>query len=205
MEDFMLSLKKIVFAVTTIICLASSTFARVNSKDYLPGNSEMEAKQAVRQYYQNLVLLTANKTRSISLFDVAQPPDQYCHERKSCVDVACQYGQNCQYGSHLNEIITLCRGTDGNCVDGACKYGQNCQYSSHLNDIITACHDSNGECVQAACQYGQNCQYSSHLDDIMRLCKGADGDCVRSACKYSNNCQYSSHLEDTIKSCGGQK
>lgn len=172
----MRSLRKCVIVITAIICLATSVFAGENSKvsstELLSNGPSISAAQAVQKYFKNLVLKSVNKTRSLLPLASTHPLDQICHDRQSCVDVACKYSGNCGFSSTLNDIITACHNTNGECVQAACEYSGNCGFSSTLRGIMNSCNGADGDCVRSSCKYSGNCGFSSTLNSIIKSCGG---------------------------------
>lgn len=209
-------MKSLLLAMMAIVFVACTSTPEKRAPDSLPDPRKEESKEPSnstvpikKQKDLFAYYVTVAKTAQTKVASNGSDQDwrSRCEDWQpvSCMKTVCaQGGYNCQARSHLEEVVQLCKESDGRCVQEVCKQGgYNCQARSHLEDVVKMCKESRGSCVKAVCkQGGYNCQARSHLESVVELCQKANGPCIEDICSQGGyNCQARSHLEDVIKMC----
>lgn len=121
----------------------------------------------------------------------------------SCVEVACNYTNDCSFRSNLEEYARACRDVDGQCVSALCNH-RGCNFKSEVLATIHSCQDVDAACVQQGCLY-DHCTFQSDRDEVTQACRGyVDTECLRSLCNHAGDCSFLSRFVDSARACSAR-
>ncbi len=170
-----------------------------------------------KDYFLNKYLNKKSQFMRILNVPSHTPPDCNPHHRppnvNECIDVACdQLGSyGCDQQSEIDQVVSLCRGVDGDCVAATCRrlgsYG--CDQMSELQQVSRVCNNIyDGRCIDVVCDklgsYG--CDQMTEMNQVSAICSGrVDSDCIQSVCQRlgSYGCDQLSEVQQVARSCGG--